>query len=573
MKIRLIAVQLLISTFAICEEAKLAVPASHDDKPQAVVLLPEVEDAIPDSVKALAEPAMMSLPGGLETAVTAATEKAQSHVNQGINHLHGGWEFEASRHFAAAMREDPDCLLAHWGMVMSLLTPSPETTAARHAATQRLLYLIGRGNGSELERGYAFGLVKYLEEGPAGAAGTFRKVAEKFPNELQAGIFAALFGRGGYDSSGTATPDQEAAEKSLLALIAKHPHSPLPLNALLTIRADAPDLAPSAELARKLCEMSPDYGPYLHLLGHYEWRSGQHGKAASAFGHASSFFQRWMKENKATVADSPEWVKAECYRIVALASQGDFATATAAARKIAATRFSEKRTASPGVRNLLWEAKTLPARILLHRGLRGNAAEALLSMPKAAELKKTHEKSLAYWWIDGLRFALEAGRLLDDGKFSEAQQVVAAFTLHGEAMSKTQAEAGAIGERSAWTRAFRALEVLASDLRGRLALAGPKFGVGTAYNWFASATDRQLPAAMMFPPMILSPMAARLGEYYLAVNQPKEAIEAYQRALTAFPNDMNALLGLKTSYEKANLPNEAAETDRRIQDLRPNKDR
>jgi hypothetical protein len=31
---------------------------------------------------------------------------------------------------------------------------------------------------------------------------------------------------------------------------------------------------------------------------------------------------------------------------------------------------------------------------------------------------------------------------------------------------------------------------------------------------------------------------------------------------------MNALLGLKTSYEKANLPKEAAETDRKIQDLR-----
>jgi tetratricopeptide (TPR) repeat protein len=63
-------------------------------------------------------------------------------------------------------------------------------------------------------------------------------------------------------------------------------------------------------------------------------------------------------------------------------------------------------------------------------------------------------------------------------------------------------------------------------------------------------------------------MAIRLGEYYLAVNQPKEAIEAYQRALTAFPNDMNVLLGLKISYEKANLPAEAAETDRKIQDLR-----
>ena len=453
-------------------------------------------------------------------------------------------------------------------MLMSLLSPSPETAPARNGATKRLLDLIGRGKGSELERGYAFGLVNYLQNGPSGAANTFRKVAEKFPNELQAGIFAALFSRGGYDELGTATPDQEAAEKSLLTLIAKHPHSPLPLNALLTIRADGPDLASSLDLARKLCQMSPNYGPYFHLLGHYEWRCGQHGEAAAAFGRASSYFEGWMKENKATVADCPEWVKAECYRIVALASKGDFDTAYAAARQIAATPIPEKRNASPGVRFLLWEAKTLPARILLHRGLRGNAAEALYSLPKPPDLKTTREKSLAYWWIDGLRFALEARCLLDAGKFGEAQQVVAAFTLHGEEMSKTQAEAAAIGERSAWTRAFRALEVLASDLRGRLALAGPQVGVGTAYNWFASAADRQQPAPMMFPPMILTPMAIRLGEYYLAVNQPKEAIEAYQRALAAFPHDMNALLGLKTSCEKADLTAEAAETDRKIQDLR-----
>ena len=364
------------------------------------------------------------------------------------------------------------------------------------------------------------------------------------------------------------TPDQEAAEKTLLALIEKNPQSPIPLNALLSIRAEAPDLAPSVALASKLCQMSPEYGPYYHLLGHYEWRSGQHGNAASAFGRASSYFGTWMKENKATIADCPEWVKAECYRIVSLGSKGDFDTSYAAARQIAATPFPLDRAASPGVRLLLWDAKTLPARILLHRGLNGNATDALSSLPKPAELKDTREKSLAYWWIDGLRIALEARRLIEAGKFVEAQQAVAAFTLQGEAMSKSQAAATASGERAAWTRSFRALEVLASDLRGRLALAGPKATVGIAYNWFASAADRQHPSPMMFPPMILTPMAIRLGEYYLAVGQPKEAIEAYQRALTAFPNDMNALIGLKTSYEKADLPKEAAETEQKIQDLR-----
>ena len=103
-----------------------------------------------------------------------------------------------------------------------------------------------------------------------------------------------------------------------------------------------PDLSGSIDLAPELCQMSPDYAPYFHLLGHYEWRSGHHGKAATAFGRASSHFEKWMKENKATVADCPEWVKAECYRIVSLVSKGDFDTAYAASRQVAATPDPEK---------------------------------------------------------------------------------------------------------------------------------------------------------------------------------------------------------------------------------------
>ena len=540
------------------EEIEIAVPA----------VIPGVEAAIPDPVKALGEPRIMNFPAGIQMAVTATTEKAQVHVNQGMNHLHGGWEFEASRHFAAAMKEDPDCLLAHWGMLITLLVPSPETDSARVAVTARLLDLVDQGKGTELERGYCYGLIKYLEAGPAAAASAFRKVAAKFPNDIQATIFAALFSRGGYDDFGTATPDQEAAEKSLEALVEKHPESPLPLNALLSIRADGPELSNWVDLAVKLTQMSPDYPPYFHLLGHYEWRSGHHGKAGSAFGRSSTQYELWMKANQATVADCPEWVKAECYRIVAMISKGDFETGYAAARRIAVTPAPKGRMASPGVRLLLWEAKTLPVRVLLHRSLPGNAGEALASLPSPEEIKVFQGKSLAYWWIDGLRFSLEARRLIDKKDFLEARNVTNAMGQHGELFSKSQSTASALGERSSWTRGFRALEVLASDLRGRLALAGPKDRMGTAYNWFASAADRQRPAIMMFPPMLLTPMAIRLGEFYLAMDQPQEAIGAYQRALTAFPNDMQALLGLKLAYDAAKLSSESAATEEKIRLLR-----
>ena len=530
--------------------------------------LPEVEAAIPAPVKALGVPAMVNFAGGIAMAVSTTSESAQAHVLQGLNHLHGGWEFEASRHFAAAMREDPDCLLAHWGMVMSLLNPTPETDAARHAATVRMLHLVDAGQGTELERGYAYGLIKYIQEGPGGGANAFRKVAAQFPNELQAAVFAALFSRGGYDAAGDATPDQEAAEKSLLELIARHPQSPVPLNALLVIRAEGPDLANSLELARKLCLMVPDYAPCQHLLGHYEWRSGNHRAAAAAFGRAAALDQQWMAANQATLADCPELAKAECYRIVAVLSSGDFEAALAAARKLAATPLPENRPSSPGARFLLWDAVTLPARILLQHGQRGHAKEAALTLPKPDALKKTHQHSFAYWWIDGRRFALEAERLIEEGDLAGAGDVVAALTQHGEAMQATQAGAAANGERSSWIRSFRALEVLSSEVRGHLALAGPAHKQGTAYNWFSAAADRQLPAPMCFPPLLLTPMAARLGAYYLTSQKPADAIEAYQRALAAFPNDLDALAGLQHAYEAAANPTAAAAIARQITALK-----
>lgn len=528
---------------------------------------PSVEDAIPPTVKALETPAAMAFPGGLKMAVTATTEEAQNHVVQGLNHLHGGWEFEASRHFAAAIREDPECLLAHWGMVMSLLTPSPETGPARNAATDRLLDLIDAGNGNELERGYAYGLVKYMEEGPVAAAEAFRKVSERFPNDMQAGIFAALFGRGGYDDFGTPTPDQEKAEAALLALIEKNPESTLPLHALLSIRAEGGDLRESLPLARKLCQMAPGYAPYYHVLGHFEWRTGGHGRAASAFGRASALLDAWMKENKATVADCPEWVKAECYRVVALASKGDFDTAYMASRQLAGYEFPADRASSPGARLLMWDAWTLPTRLLMRRGLPGNTAEALASLPKPDTLKKYRDNSLAHWWVDGLRMALESKRQMEAGDLEGARATADALTHHGEQMSRMQLAAVGAGERSSWTRAFRALEVVASELRGRIALGGPKEGHGSAYNWFRSAADRQLHSTMMQPPTVLAPMQLRLGEYYLAMNRPADALEVFEEGLARFPNDMDSLQGLKRAAELAGEKEKAEAAAEQIRGL------
>ena len=533
----------------------------------AAAEIPSVEACIPKAVSDLGPPTTFPFKNGLVTAITASSDLAQAETLQGLNHLHGGWEFEASRHFAMAMKEDPLCLMAHWGMLLTILTPNPETDANRSAIIERMLQLVSDGEGTELERGYTYGIFKYLEEGPSGAAEAFRKVANKYPGELQAEIFAALFMRSGYDETGDATPEQALAEERLATLVKQNPDNPIPLHALLLASAEAPDLRPKLPLAENLCELVPDYPPYYQVLGHYQWRSGEHSKAAASFERAATLYAEWMKENNVPVADCDGWIRAEAYRAVALASKGDFENALATAEKIAKTPVDTTRPAATGSRQLVWEGKTLPARLLMYRGETGDAAKALASLPSTKEMQPLLGKSLSYWWVDGLRIALESQRLLDAQNYAQAADTINAMSVHGEAMTKKQNVSVTVGERSEWNRSFRSLEILAAVLRGRMALAGPAEGHGSAFNWFRAATDRQLPSSMLTAPPILTPMATLLGDYYLTQNEPSKAVDAYLEALASFPNNIIALQKLEKGYKRLEQNDKAAETAAKIAEI------
>lgn len=512
-------------------------------------VVPELDKAIPDAVKSLVEPSQTSIPEGITTAVATASESAQAHVNQGLSHLHFGWEFEATRHFAAAMREDPECLLAHWGMVMALLEGAPETIANRNAAAERMISLIEAGAGTSLERDYAYALLKQLTDGPEAAANAFRKVAGHFPNDMQASVLVALFTRGGYDISGEATPDQESSEKLLLDWIKKSPGNPVPLNALLTIRAETPDLSGSLPYARELCAAHPDYPPFQHLLGHCEWRCGNHREALDAFSKSIALFEKWMNENKVSRADCPEWFDAQCYRIVTLNSMGRRQEAFDAAIQLSETNLPEERKKSPGARVLWWEIKTLPARLALDAGTLSQSTSSEKILPPASTAKDLMKHSLAHWWINGLRLALEAHRQIQANKLEEARNTINALSQYGEMMAASQKLAIQSAERSEWNRAFRALEMITANARGQLALAGSEENRNLAYNWFSAAADRQTQTPMMKAPMVLTPMTGQIGEYFMTANKPAEAIEAFEKALKAFPNDSRLIERLASARE------------------------
>jgi tetratricopeptide (TPR) repeat protein len=507
--------------------------------------VPSVAACIPPWISAAEKPSLFPFHNGLVIAIIAENETAQTHTLQGLNHLHGGWDFEAIRHFAVAMQADPRCLMAHWGMIMSMLATSPETDSYRLATSQRLLELVADGEGTELERGFAYCLIKYIDEGPKGAELAFRKVSEKFPRDVQSEIFTILFSRGGYDLVGEITTSQAEAEKRLLKLIERLPSNTLPLHAYLLIKAEAPEIGSSVKLAKRLCEFAPKYPPYLHLLGHYQWRSGEFNEAANSFALAEKYYAEWMDSNKITYADCPQWILTKSYHAVATASAGNFNDAITSATEISKIPPDIKRPLAPGNRQILWDAQTLPARILMYRAEKTDPTLALVTLTKPKDSEAFRKHSLSYWWTDGLRIALQAHRMINTGDIKSATDTINALSFHGVSMNKQQAIASSKGEYTEWRRAMLHLEMLTANLRGHLALAGPAESKGSAFNWFRAAADRQRTSTLMHPPLILTPMANDLGDYYLSIKQPEKALQVYQEAISKFPNEASTLQRIK----------------------------
>ena len=101
------------------------------------------------------------------------------------------------------------------------------------------------------------------------------------------------------------------------------------------------------------------------------------------------------------------------------------------------------------------------------------------------------------------------------------------------------------GELVHWRRALPALQVLAAELRGDIAMAGPKKDRGSAYNWYLAAHDRQEYGALMMPPAVLVPMRVRVGDYLRDVGRVDDAEAAYREALEKWPKNQWSLKALQ----------------------------
>ena len=109
---------LLLGSVAICTAEVDVTPTKKAVKTETKVF--SINSVIAPQVTGLTEPETYPSSVGVTMGVSSPSEKAREHVKQGFSLIHAQWDFEAYRHFCAAIKEDKECLLAYCGVSLAL---------------------------------------------------------------------------------------------------------------------------------------------------------------------------------------------------------------------------------------------------------------------------------------------------------------------------------------------------------------------------------------------------------------------------------------------------------------------
>ncbi|MGJ8671549.1 hypothetical protein [Rubritalea sp.] len=546
----IIASSLAMSSLALAEEVlteEVATEAVITEASNAEEVTSfDYQTVIAEPIKALGEPPIRLEVGEPNILVFSPSLKAQEHVRQGFAMIHASWDFEAYRHFSAALEEDPQCLMAYCGIVLALTNPEHEFKEQRAYAFNRMLSLAEYQEGEEFvypenERMYAVAVAELMANGLNRGAAAFRQLAENYPNDLQAQLFALLLSRGGYNALGNPRMSQRETVEKLEALYAEYPNEPMVLNFLLMVQAEAPyqavnfkeDMLP---LAKKLVELSDGKVPsWQSLLGYVAWRSGDLDTAAAAFVESVRLYDEWRIENKIQPADCEGLLRAQLFLAAVLHAEEEKVAALAEIDAVERLCAPITREYSSGALTSKWVAGLLPMKMAIEEG------DFALAKERLPKLDKVKQNNLMPFdaIVTAYRLYIDTRILAQQGKYDAAKLGHAKMAaLLTEAKDKQQlvSQSPEFGD---YVRELQTLGVLHKALTGDVTEQKGMINV-----WYQAAADAQTPGSRLLPPNILYPLEYKLGVIQEETSREEDAKASFTKALERQPSYTKAKAAL-----------------------------
>jgi tetratricopeptide (TPR) repeat protein len=479
--------------------------------------------------------------GQVHFPITCAPS-SQAPFTRGIALLHSFGYTLAEQQFQAIATSDPTCAMAYWGLAMAHyqeLWGQPDATAiklgasemakARHLATASKT-AASKTAASPQTSPRELAYIKAMSDFYALAPHDYQQAADAysadmaalhtaFPNDVEGAAFYALSLIADVAPDDTSLTKERAALAVLLPLFHKYPDHP-GLAHYIIHTCDTPALAPeglqAAEVYAKIAPSSPHA---LHMPSHIFARLGmwQPDIASNLASLAAS-----QKDEAAHQPGAAHQMHADEFLIYAWLQTGEDAKARNLTNQFRS--ISDRMAALPYPDDMKFSGPDRDNRIRVIFPMEMHDWNTLAAL--TPDPGTTGESTFAIDWGQGVA----AGHLHDP-------KLAAAALTHYDAVlaklkaSSDYADANAAqierNEIVAW-RAFTLNHPAAAITAMRMAAdQQDKLGQG----------EVDIPAREM------------LGDLYMSLNQPREALVAYKASLKLSPNRLNGLLGAAAAAE------------------------
>lgn len=477
---------------------------------------------------------------------TSCSDQVEDDFNQAMALFHHMMYAQAEEKFSHIAEADPECAMAHWGIVMTLFHPLwPDVTTPEQA--ERGLEELGQARklaaeATDREKALIDAAEAYFEDfeqhdEPARLTKFEQAMAEAHeahPDDIDIEAIYALARTSAAPQMGDDFSEQEEAGQMLADLFNDHPEHP----GVLHYGIHAHDYPPLVEgglpFANAYDKIAPDVPHALHMPSHIHVRLGHWDKTID-----------WNVRSKAAAAEQ----------------KVDGAMSLHYVHAVDYLAYTYLQTAQDQkVRELLAEVESHDAyqeHLVSAYGIAASKARYALERKQwaeAAELDLSETSTNITWDdfppVEAVAIFANGLGAARAGDLDEAERSHAKLETLAEKLAKAAEEDRELGywaNRAASQR----------DTVGAW-IAHTQGSDRQAVKLMKTAADRSEDTGKnpVMPGRVL-PERELLGDLLLELEQPEDALSAYQASLEATPNRLNSLYGAGKAAELAGDEQEA----------------
>jgi tetratricopeptide (TPR) repeat protein len=454
---------------------------------------------------------------------TSCKPEAQKLFNQGMLYQHSFWYRASQNVFEDALKADPQCGIAYWGVALSMLWNPHVPTPAKNLADGAVAIAKGKGvgAGTQRERDYLDALgVMYADSDKVdhrtrivAYAKAMEQLAQRYPNDDEAQIHYALALNTSASAADKTYANQIKGASILEPISKRQPQHPGVAHYLIHLY-DYPSIAEKGlDAARRYAKIAPAAAHAQHMPSHIFTRVGYWDESISSNIQAA----RVAKEAK----DFHDQLHAMDYQVYANLQLGQDAKAKALIDEMAGiTSLTETYLPGP------YALAVAPARFAIERGDWRAASELQVRPSPLAQVQA----------ITHFARALGAARI---GKPEAARADIVKL---GELRDKLrQAKDAYWSEQVDIEAQIASAFVLEAEDKHAEALQ--------AMGAVADAEDKTEKHSVT--PGVPKPARELYGVMLLERGMHNEALAAFEATLKKEPNRLGAYVGAAKAAEKA----------------------